>query len=357
MEMRMKIGQRMTASPCRLCGTKDRQVVGDRARGGVALATAICRGCGLVSHAELPDEVAVAAFYATRYRLEYKGGFRPKRKHALRALRGAMARARRLAPLLPARARVLDIGASSGEFTFAMAEAGFAASGLEPNWGYGDFARREYGVTIQPGGWDSPEFPRERLHLVTLNHVLEHLTDPWAALRRLHDALEPDGLLFIEVPNLAGLRKQISNSFHQAHIWNFTPQTLLALAWQAGFAPRAGENLASTSIVFRRRQPGDAASLGADAVHAAQLITQMSEQQNSFAYLTSAAPITRRWNRLLRNIGEHWVTRRHASIRAMADSLLDAAAREPGSPWASRHGWRIGGQGQPANSAMARTKA
>lgn len=97
--------------------------------------------------------------------------------------------------------------------------------------------------------------------------------------------------------------------------------------------------------------------MGADAGHAAQLITQMAERQNSPAYLTSAAPITRRWNRLLRNIGEHWVTRRHTSIRDMADALLDAAAREPGSPWAGRHGWRLGGQGQPANSAVTRAKA
>ena len=192
---------------------------------------------------------------------------------------------------------------------------------------------------------------------MTLNHVMEHLTDPWAALRRLHEALEPDGLVFIEAPNLAGLRKQLSNSFHQAQIWNFTPQTLVALAWQAGFVPRAGESVASTSIVLRQRRPDDVAPMGADAGHAAQLITQMAERQNGPAYLTSAAPITRRWNRLLRNIGEHWVTRRYTSIRAMADALLDETAREPGSPWSGRHGWRIGGQGQPANSAVTRAKA
>ena len=356
----MKIGQTMSASPCRLCGTEQRQLVGDRGRGGAALATVICRGCGLVSHAELPDEAAVAAFYASRYRLEYKGDFVPRRKHALRALRGAKARARRLAPLLPERARVLDIGASSGEFTFAMAEAGFVASGLEPNWGYADFARREYGVNIREGGWDSPEFPREKLHLVTLNHVLEHLTDPWAALRRLHAALEPDGLLFIEVPNLAGLRKQISNSFHQAHIWNFTPQTLVALAWQAGFVPRAGENTGSTSIIFRLRRAEDAPPTGADAAHAQSLITQMAERQNSLSYMTSAAPVTRRWHRLLRNINEHWTTWRHASIRAMADALLDAAAREEASPWATRPARRgplQQAQAQPANSAVTRAKA
>ena len=353
----MPLGQDFPAPPCRLCGIASRRLVADRGRGGAPLETALCTGCGLVSHAEIPAEAEVSDFYATRYRLEYKGGFAPKRKHALRALRGAMARARRLAPLLPAHAHVLDIGASSGEFTFVMGEAGFSASGLEPNWGYAEFARREYAVDIRQGGWDSADFPREALHLVTMNHVMEHLTDPWAAMRRIHAALAPDGLLFIEVPNLAGIRKQLANTFHAAHIWNFTPETLIAAAWQAGFTPRAGENLAHTSIVFRKRTPQDRPPTGADATHADALWRQMTQDQSRGAYLLSAAPITRRWQRLLRNIGEHAVTRRHATIRAMAEALLDQAALEHGSPWAGRHGWRMGGRAQAANSAATRAKA
>lgn len=353
----MPLGHDHPASSCRLCGTASRRLVADRGRGGAPLETVLCTGCGLVSHAEIPDDAEVSDFYATRYRLEYKGGFSPKRKHALRALRGAMARARRLAPLLPAHARVLDIGASSGEFTFVMREAGFTATGLEPNWGYAEFARREYAVDISQGGWDAPEFPREALHLVTMNHVMEHLTDPWAAMRRIHAALAPEGLLFIEVPNLAGIRKQLANTFHAAHIWNFTPQTLIAAAWQAGFTPRAGENLTHTSITFRKRMPGDQPPAGADTAHAEALWRQMTQQQSRGAYLLSAAPLTRRWQRLVRNIGEHVTTRRYATIRAMAEALLDQAALDQGSPWAGRHGWRMGGRAQPANSAASRAKA
>lgn len=333
----MKTGARFEASPCRLCGRTDRQVLATRGRGLEPLTTVVCRGCGLVSHHPLPDSSEVAAFYATRYRVAYKGGWEPKRKHTLRALQGAIARANRLAPLLRPDARVLDVGASSGEFTYVMQRAGFAARGIEPNLGYADFARRTYGVAVETGGLDDAQIAPASLDLVTLNHVLEHLADPWAALRRLGSWLAPGGLLFIEVPNLAGVRKQTTNTFHTAHIWNFTPETLALLAWQQGFVAMTPEDLAGTSMVLRRRGAGDTPPKGADALLAERLVRQVATTGRPLSYLLSGAPITRRVSRLRRNIEERVVCARYATVRDMADAILEAAwpslGHENTLPW------------------------
>lgn len=328
-EVFMTVGVRIEESPCRLCGGTERQVLATRGRGREPLTTVVCQGCGLVSHQTLPAPAAVADFYASRYRIAYKGGAEPKRKHALRALRGAMARADRLAPLLPLGARIMDVGASSGEFTYVMQRLGFAARGLEPNVGYADFARRTYGVAVDTGGLDEARIASASLDLVTLNHVLEHLVDPWAALHRLGSWLAPKGLLFIEVPNLVGVRKQATNTFHTAHIWNFTPPTLAQLAWQEGFAALTPEDLAGTSMVFRRRRPGDTPPVGANAALAEQLARQLATTGRPLSYLLSGAPITRRMLRLRRNIEEQVVCARYATVREMADSVLDAAWPSP----------------------------
>jgi 2-polyprenyl-3-methyl-5-hydroxy-6-metoxy-1,4-benzoquinol methylase len=332
MEVHMKIGARIATSPCGLCGGTERQVIATRGRGYVPLTTAVCRGCGLVSHHPLPDPAEVAAFYASRYRLAYKGAYEPKRKHALRALGGAMARAARLAPLLRAGAQVLDAGASSGEFTHVMARYGFAARGIEPNRGYAEFARRTYGATVETGGIEDAAIAPGSLDLVTLNHVVEHLADPWDALRRVHGWLCPDGLLFIEVPNLAGVRKQAANTFHTAHIWNFTPETLRLLAWHCGFVPVEGEDAGHTSCVMRKRRASDSAPIGANPALADRLARQVASQGRPLAYLLSGSPVTRRIARLRRNLGEWLVCRRHGSVRQMAESLLARTPREPFAP-------------------------
>jgi 2-polyprenyl-3-methyl-5-hydroxy-6-metoxy-1,4-benzoquinol methylase len=299
-----------------------------RGRGLEPLVTVVCSGCGLVSHHPVPSPDDLAAFYAERYRIAYKGAVNPKPKHALRALDGAIARARRLIPLIAPAARVLDIGASSGEFTLVMGEAGCRARGLEPNLGYAAFARATYGVDVVSGRFEDADFEPGSLDLVTMSHVLEHFADPWDALARISRWLAPDGLVFVEVPNLSGLRKQASNTFHRAHVWNFTPETLLLLAWQAGFVPLSAAQTRDTSVVFRRRVPEDRAPTGTGPELADRLFTQVTQSQTAMAYLLSGAPFSRRWHRLRRNIGEALVLRRVDAWPDFARRRIAAASLE-----------------------------
>ncbi len=328
----MRIGDALTTAPCILCHETGRHVVATTGRGMTPLVTVICDGCGLVSHDPIPTIEELERFYGDRYRMAYKGRWAPKPKHSLRAQRSAVLRAARLAPLIAPGARVLDIGASSGEFVYMMGQLGFRATGIEPNAGYRAFGVEAYGVDITDCRLEPCAFGAGVFDLITLNHVFEHLGDPVAVLGAISHWLAPGGLLFIEVPNIVGVAKQRANLFHYAHIWNFAPHTLTGLLARAGFQPLPGEKLDGTSLVFARSPDSAGAQAGADPVHwrnpplVAALRRQLNEDQSGTAYLASGAPFRRRWARLLRNIDEITTARRYAAPRAMADAVLASAA-------------------------------
>jgi SAM-dependent methyltransferase len=105
---------------------------------------------------------------------------------------------------LPRGLRIFKVGAGDGRDFSALGRAGFEVAGGEPSARYADACRER--------GLDVVELPMEELDLeegsqgaVLLWHVLEHLGDPVAALRRIHRWLAPGGELVVAVPNLASL--------------------------------------------------------------------------------------------------------------------------------------------------------
>jgi SAM-dependent methyltransferase len=320
----MRIDDRITTDPCVLCDTVDRHVVEVVGRGSEPLTTVICDGCGLLSHHPLPEQSDLETFYEGRYRSAYKGVWRPKAKHSLRAQRSAALRAARLAPILRPGAMILDVGASSGEFVYMMQQLGFRASGIEPNQGYREYGIATYGIEVAARPLKTASFGRGVFDMITLNHVFEHLAEPEAVLEVLRHWLAPDGLLFIEVPNTEGVSKRRATLFHYAHVWNFTPLTLAGLLARGGFEPVEGEDLASTSLVLRPVAPRRFAVSDDTRCHSAQIRKQLAQDQSNAAYLRSGSPFRRRWSRLKRNVNEIATTMAHRSVRTMADSVLIA---------------------------------
>lgn len=91
-----------------------------------------------------------------------------------------------------------------------------------------------------------PLIPPASLDVTLCLSVLEHLTDPLAALRALHRVTAPGGTLLINVPTWAGKRALELSAFRLGlspveemndHKWYFDPRDLWLLLVQAGFKP------------------------------------------------------------------------------------------------------------------------
>jgi len=221
---------------CNLCGSPDSEEICRADRDGNYLRTVVCKHCGLVYSDPRPNEEEVKNFYKKDYRVQYKGTYTPQLKHVYRAGKIAEQRYLFLKDVVKTDSAILDVGASSGEFVYLMRGLGFEARGIEPNEGYGLYAKNELGLPIEIGVMQQFDLPENSIDIVTMHHVFEHLDDPFLILERLHKVLRDEGFLVIEVPNVEATCFAPIHRFHTAHLFNFNRETLEAIGRKAGFA-------------------------------------------------------------------------------------------------------------------------
>jgi 2-polyprenyl-3-methyl-5-hydroxy-6-metoxy-1,4-benzoquinol methylase len=219
--------------PCNLCNSTEFEVLSTQDRDGKYLRTVICKDCGLVWSDPFP--LNPAEYYQKDYRILYKGTFEPKIKHIHRAAKVALNRYQGLKDFLKGKQEVLEIGTGGGEFAYLLTKLGFSVRGIEPNEGYGNYSKSEYGLNVQIGFAQNTEFAAESFDFITSSHVLEHVDDPTLVLKKIHGWLKNDGLLAIEVPNIEAICQSPKSTFHAAHLFNFNQATLALLLEKSGF--------------------------------------------------------------------------------------------------------------------------
>jgi 2-polyprenyl-3-methyl-5-hydroxy-6-metoxy-1,4-benzoquinol methylase len=107
---------------------------------------------------------------------------------------------------------LLDIGPGAGHLLRHARERGWRVAGLEVGRPARERLEQE-GVTTY-ADLDAWRAAAQQADVVTMVHVLEHMTEPAATLRRVQtDALRRGGVCYIEVPNVDSLRARLAVSF------------------------------------------------------------------------------------------------------------------------------------------------
>jgi len=199
----------------------------------------VCTACGVAQKPATPEFLAdIAAIYAA-YDVYYQGGGADQIVFDVEAgtgVRRSVLLSRRLAAtgLLPESGSVIDIGCGNGAFLRALGSVmpGCELYGLELDE-RNLVAMREIPRFAGLKVGDVTKLDGEYA-LITMVHVLEHLTDPFATLAALRRNLGAEGLLFIEVPNVAENPFDLVVADHATH---FTPPALESLLVRAGLEP------------------------------------------------------------------------------------------------------------------------
>lgn len=128
---------------------------------------------------------------------------------------------------------MLDIGCGAGRFleAFRTEKPGWSLAGYDVGDLHANSVRTLSGAEFFHGTGALREIPL-KFDLITLNHVVEHLTDPVSVLRDAAKLLKPEGRLLIRVPSFEAVN---TDFFLLEHCSHFTVETLSHALNLAGF--------------------------------------------------------------------------------------------------------------------------
>ena len=195
---------------------------------------AVCKPCGAVAYqVEAQSEAQIKEFYRKAYRPD------PTHENVLTTNRKLNYIRIFLKDFLKDKEGLTtaDVGCATGYLVSWLRSAGHKSTGSELTLAYRRFAENFYGFPI-------PEDlePKHRYDLITLYHVLEHMTEPDKKLQKFRALSAQGGHFMVATPQWLDTLEEASGTpmasfahlFHKDHINVFTAQAIKNLFSAAG---------------------------------------------------------------------------------------------------------------------------
>lgn len=137
---------------------------------------------------------------------------------------------------MPAKGRILDIGAGTGDFLVEAEKKGWKIDGVEPSETARAHAKSK-GIKLRE---TTEEFTSNSFDVITMWHVFEHVYDLRAQIVELEHLLKKGGLLVIAVPNFKSYDANYYKEHWAAydvprHLWHFSQRSFKHLFSGTGF--------------------------------------------------------------------------------------------------------------------------
>ena len=131
------------------------------------------------------------------------GPIRPSLPHVQRRVRDILA-------LRKAPGRALDIGCGRGEVSIALSQRGFRCMGIDMKPKLIEHLQSHFPqIEWRCGTTADLVESNDRFDVVTMYHVLEHISEPRKVLSEAKTLTEPGALIVVEVPNVGGLEARL----------------------------------------------------------------------------------------------------------------------------------------------------
>ena len=137
-------------------------------------------------------------------------------------------------------ARILEIGCGAGHFLVALKEAGYTHVEGADMSAAGRSSLDAHGIPFHVLNVDDA-MVEGAFDTIVMLYSIEHVRDPVAVLKRIHEHLAPSGTVVLLTPNPASLSAQVFSRYWSGihaprHVVVVSPKGMTLLANQAGFA-------------------------------------------------------------------------------------------------------------------------
>lgn len=190
-----------------------------------------CNSCGFHFTNPIPSEEFIGNYYKSENYISHsssKSGLINKAYNVVRNI--TLKRKVNLVSRLAKGKNLLDIGSGTGHFLNASKISGFQVQGLEPDQDAKDFAKKEFGLSLQDLS-EIQTMAADSKDVITMWHVLEHVYHLKRDLKEFVRVLKKDGVFIVAVPNMSSWDAKHYGSFWAAfdvprHLYHFQEKTI-----------------------------------------------------------------------------------------------------------------------------------
>lgn len=224
---------------------------------GLDRQLSICKDCGFIAYQVDPAEEQKLKEY---YRKEYRGTIGPKNLET--TTRKINYVKNFIAPWLGEQEKagkklvVGDVGCATGYIVDFFRRRGHKATGSEWTLSMRRFAEHFYGIPVT----EELE-PKHKYDLITMYHVLEHVSEPDKKLAHYKSLLSENGRMMISTPEWLweleesgfGVVSSFKGVYHKDHIDVFTRQSLKNLFAKVGLVVEYEDHITYGQTYFLRK--------------------------------------------------------------------------------------------------------
>jgi 2-polyprenyl-3-methyl-5-hydroxy-6-metoxy-1,4-benzoquinol methylase len=160
--------------------------------------------------------------------------------------------------------KLLDIGAGAGIFLWHARDRGWQVDGVELSEYGVNFARQHFGIQLVNGTLQQSSYAPGSFDVVTLQDVIEHISNPFEMLSDVNRLLRPGGIVSLATPNFSSLGRVIYQDDWALispveHLCLFNKKSLFTLLKATGFEVEEYKTAPSINLELTH---GNASELG-----------------------------------------------------------------------------------------------